>query len=194
MTSNDLAPRIHALQGILAERKKQVFSLENLLKQQKNELGIILDALDICTQAQLYLQSRVEFCLSSVVTKAMSIVFPDPYEFRLNFEINQHDAVSATPVLWKHGEEYDPLFGTGGGVVDVVSFALRVACLVLSGKEDRVLILDEPAKHLSSDLHDRFKEVVDELTEQLSIQFLMVTHSDVFAESNSLVANTGDDL
>ena len=64
---------------------------------------------------------------------------------------------------------------SGGGVVDVSSFALRIATWSLS-KTNNVIILDEPFKHLSNDLQSRAGEILKRLSEKLKLQILMSTH------------------
>jgi DNA repair exonuclease SbcCD ATPase subunit len=69
----------------------------------------------------------------------------------------------------------DILDSTGGGAGDIVSFFLRVALLVISGKR-RLLILDEPFKGVDAERKPIALQVLKELTEDLGIQVICVTH------------------
>ncbi len=72
----------------------------------------------------------------------------------------------------------DPTASVGGGVVDVASFALRLACLLLaSPKRRRLLCLDEPFKHLSENYRPAVRELIEVLAREMDVQFIIVTHS-----------------
>ena len=44
------------------------------------------------------------------------------------------------------------------------------------------IILDEPFKHLSKDLHDRASQMIQNLSKQLGIQFIIVTHEPALSQ------------
>ena len=67
----------------------------------------------------------------------------------------------------------DPLDSNGGGVVDVMSIALRLCCLTLS-ENSRVLMLDEPFGHLRGEARERLGELLAIISEKLNVQILMV--------------------
>ena len=73
--------------------------------------------------------------------------------------------------------EVDPMTASGGGVVDVASFALRLSCLVLSKPPiNRILILDEPFKFLSEDYRERVRILLETLSKEMKTQIILVTH------------------
>lgn len=120
------------------------------------------------TQEQLVLH------IQDVVNTALDTCFPDEYEFNLVFEIKRNKT-EARLVFMKNGFEIDPMEASGGGVVDVASFALRIAAWSL-GKTNNVICLDEPMKFLSRDLQPRAGEILQEISKKLGIQFIMVSH------------------
>ncbi len=66
---------------------------------------------------------------------------------------------------------------SGGGVVDVASFALRLASLMLARPiPRRLIVLDEPFKFLSEGHRGRIREMLLGLADQMKMQFVMVTH------------------
>ena len=72
----------------------------------------------------------------------------------------------------------DPLGSAGGGVIDVAGFALRLAALMLSQPaRRRLLVLDEPFKHLSREYRPAARELLGRLSAELGVQFLVVTHA-----------------
>ena len=119
--------------------------------------------------------------MSELVTLALSGVFPDPYQFKLRFVVRR--GKTEADLLFLRGEqEIDPLSASGGGVVDVAAFALRVALWRLSNGLRPVLILDEPAKFVSASLRENVGKMLKELSGRLGLQIIMITHIQEFAE------------
>ena len=71
-----------------------------------------------------------------------------------------------------------PELSRGGGVVDIVSLALRIAFLQIHKPPiEGPLILDEPAKHVSEDYIYNVGDFLKETSEMFSRQIIMVTHN-----------------
>jgi DNA repair exonuclease SbcCD ATPase subunit len=121
-------------------------------------------------------QQQLEMRITNIVTMALAAVFPDPYEFKLVFN-ERRNQTEADLLLVRDGEELSPVEGAGGGVLDVVSFALRIAVLLMSNHR-RIIILDEPFRHLSADLQPKASEMMKMLSDKLGIQFIMVSHEE----------------
>jgi len=126
-------------------------------------------------------QEQLQYHIEDLVTKALEAVFPDPYAFQLRFTLKR-GKTEAEISLVKDGEAMSPVSSTGGGVIDVAAFALRVALWAL-GNSDNTIILDEPFKHLSAAFQPKAGEMMKELSEQLGLQFIMVTHVRQLEES-----------
>jgi len=122
------------------------------------------------------MQNRVHSKIARIVSKALEAVFPDPYEFRISFE-QKRGRTEAVLSFVREGEEVDPLSSAGGGAVDVASFALRLAALLLSRPaQRRVLILDEPFRFVSAGYRANVAEMLRVLSEELDVQLVLVTH------------------
>jgi DNA repair exonuclease SbcCD ATPase subunit len=135
-------------------------------------------------QAQVFLQkiaqdtqSQLKFQIEDIVNLALETCFPNEYKFQLQFNIarGKTDA-ELVFVSQKTGRPIDPMNASGGGVVDITSFALRIASYVLEQGTDNVIILDEPMKFVSKDLQVRVGDILKTLSEKLNLQILMVTH------------------
>lgn len=123
-------------------------------------------------------QTQAHRHIASVVTKCLCAVFgeDDAYEFRINFE-RKRGRTEAELTFVRDGREMSPRDSSGGGAIDVASFALRLACLVLSQpSQRRLLVLDEPFKHLSRDFRPVMRELLMTLAKEMGVQFLIVTH------------------
>jgi len=119
-------------------------------------------------------QDKIKCHLEDIVQLAIDTCFPGEYDFFIRFEIKR-GRTEAALIFEQNKIEVDPMESSGGGVVDVSSFALRIATWSLS-KTDNVIILDEPFKHLSNDLQSRAGEILKRLSEKLKLQILMSTH------------------
>lgn len=73
------------------------------------------------------------------------------------------------------GVETEDFDACSGGVVNVLSFMLRVVMLSISSRR-RFLVLDEPFPGLSKEYRDNLGEFLKLLAEKLDMQFLIVSH------------------
>lgn len=135
------------------------------------------------SEAQSYVQGAAEAVqnvahqkIASVVSRCLQGVFGDDYEFKITF-VKKRGRTEAELSFVKGGHEIDPLLASGGGVVDVASFALRLACLLLiQPAKRRLLVLDESFKWVSADYIPIVRELLLSLSQELRIQFVLVTH------------------
>ena len=142
----------------------------------KTEVGYHGEARRVIQAVAQSIQQVVHSRIASVVSRCLSSVFDEPYEFRINF-VQKRGRTEAELVFIRNGVEADPMTASGGGVIDVASFALRLACLMLTRPTPRrVIVLDEPFKFLSEEYRGRVREMLLELSELMGIQFIMVTH------------------
>ena len=71
-----------------------------------------------------------------------------------------------------------PELSRGGGVVDIISLALRIAFLeIYKPKIEGPLILDEPAKHVSEEYIFNVADFLKKTSELFNRQIIMVTHN-----------------
>lgn len=119
--------------------------------------------------------SRVE----GIVTEAVRAMLGPAVSFRLDASVKR-GALSVSPrVVYSRGSQKHEcdLRSVGGGVVDVVSFALRVVVLCLYRPAlPRVLVADEPFKHVSESYLPAVAAMVSRLSRSLSFQFVLVSH------------------
>lgn len=124
----------------------------------------------------LSVQQQIHAKIASIVTNCLQVVFEEPYEFEIRFE-QKRGKTSARMLFKRNGVEMDPMTASGGGVVDVACFALRVACVIQHRPKLRpVLFLDEPFKFVSAKYRPRVRSLLESLSKDLGIQFIIVTH------------------
>ena len=168
--TNQLKGKKDQLDSEYKKERKQVRQLKKLTE-------VVEKALALTQIVAQQTQEELEYRISDIVTTALSSVFPDPYEFKVHFEIKR-GKTEAKLVFSRDGEELDPLTASGGGVVDVASFALRLSCYLLQPQNQRVMILDEPFRFVSKEFLPAVSDLIEELSEKLDIQFIIVTHEE----------------
>jgi len=133
-------------------------------------------AQDLAQHVAQAVQQQAHDQIAGVVSRCLSAVFDEPYTFNIHFE-RKRNRTEARLTFERDGTEVDPMTASGGGVVDVASFALRLSCLILNKPPlRRVLIMDEPFKYVSEEYRERIRELLETLADEMDVQFIMVTH------------------
>lgn len=171
----------------LQQKLGEFKSLKQQLVDKNTNLADLDDDLDKLEKAILVVndvgaltQDELTFRISDIVTEALQSVFGDEYFFKIYFEIKR-GKTEAVIKLEKDGNELDLLTGSGGGVCDIVSYALRLACFLITiPQPDKVLLLDEPALGISARYRGLFADFIEAMSDKLGFQFIMVTHSEEY--------------
>lgn len=182
--------RIEKIKNLLNKSKGVKHLISKQLDENKQELKTVNSKIKLLEEAQLFLQTiaqktqqKLKFQIEDVVNIALDTVFPNEYEFEILFNISRGKTDAELVFKDKRsGKRIDPIEASGGGVCDVCSFALRIACYALQNKTDNIIILDEPMKFVSKDLVNRTAEILKTLSDKLDLQILMVTHIPEFID------------
>lgn len=140
---------------------------------------------------------QVEF----MVTQALQFVFGGDLEFKVAIEDKRDRPEAEFFVSSSYGTdlrvETAPQDARGGGVVDVISLALRLALLHAFRPQGNPLqaagtrlggyggpvILDEPAKHVSEEFSPQVAQFLKSFSQSLGRQVIMVSHNQHLADS-----------
>ena len=175
---------INRVKQLFLQSKGMKKQIENNLIQNKTTLDNLNNRIKLLEQAQAFLQkvaqdtqSQLKFQIEDIVNLALETCFPNEYEFQLQFNIARGKTDAELVFLsQKTGRPIDPMNASGGGVVDLTAFALRIASYALEQGVDNVIILDEPFRFISRDLQARAGEILKSLSTKLGLQIVMVTH------------------
>lgn len=152
------------------EKDRKTLVLEELIKEQLR----VEQAREIINLVAQKTQTQLEEYISDVVTSALEIVFNEPYKFHIEF-VQRRNKTEADLFFTKGEHRISPLDASGGGVINVADFALRVGLLMLSTNR-KVLILDEPFNFLHSKVfHQRVANLLEVISKQTGIQIIMIT-------------------
>lgn len=168
--------------GRKMELEDSIEQLIRKVRQDKRRLKRLEKAHAIIKQVGLETQQQLKVHISDITSLALDSVFDEPYKLVLDF-VERRDKTECDILFEKDGSYIDPLTAAGGGVVDLAAFALRIASWAMRTPRTRnTIILDEPFKHLSKDLHDRASQMIQNLSKQLGIQFIIVTHEPALSQ------------
>lgn len=154
-------------------REQEAEALSRAIRRRDAALAA-QEVLQLLAQA---VQQKAHERICHVVSSCLSAVFDDPYQFHIEFE-RKRGRTEAALRFRRRGLEVDPLTASGGGVVDVASFALRVACLVMHRPRlSRVLILDEPFRFVSAQYQEGVRTMLEQISQEMKVQILFITHN-----------------
>lgn len=163
--------------GIDFQIQKDIESIENKLSDNKNNFNLLIDAQVFLQDVAQKTQSKLKLQIEDIVNLALETCFPNEYEFRIDFNVSRGKTEAELIFLSKlTGNKIDPMNASGGGVVDLTSFALRIACYTLQYNINNVIVLDEPFRFISRDLQDKAGQILKSLSQKLGLQIIMVTH------------------
>jgi len=155
---------------IITEGKLDILNRQKLQIEQS---AIIIQTVAQKTQAEL------QFFISDMVDAAISAVFPEnSYNFQCEFVQRRGKTEADLFLADSKGNRIKPADAEGGGLVDIVSFALRVCLWSLTKSSRAVFFVDEGLKFLSRDLLPKAGELIKELSTRLGLQIIMVSHLD----------------
>ncbi len=168
------------LDKLLAQRSEAVSSVKRerlALLEARENLKSSLKAQEVLQGVAQQVQQFAHVRISRVVTRCLESVFGDEaYEFRLAFD-RKRGKTEARAVFVRDGNELS-WRDVGGGVVDLTSFSLRLASLILTRPKLRgLLCLDEPFRMLSVNHSAAVREMLVGLAKEMKIQMVVVTHN-----------------
>lgn len=163
-------------------RKKE--RLQERLKFLKKELAATSRAKLIIQHVALQTQKELEYKISEPVTVALGAINDKDYRAGLEF-IERSNRTEAEFFLYVNDDRetrIDPMTESGGGIVDIASFALRVAMWSIE-KNRPTIVLDEPFRYISSRYRQSASLMLKKLSKALGLQFIIVTHEPALLEN-----------
>lgn len=181
---------VQQIQAFVQERKLQKQVLQKQLDNQssnkqalQNRYDDLVEARRIISEAARSTQLQFQGFVESLVTMAIQTVFPEQqYRFVMEFDLKANRSEINLLVQQGEKEPYRPEDEQGGGLLDVLSFALRVVMWSLEKPRSRpVFVIDEPFRYCGK-LTSLAGNMMKEISQKLGIQIIMVTHEDSLSE------------
>jgi len=169
-----------AAKEFFSKKKEEIKEKIELLQRR---VSVLEEALDVMNATGILAQEEFKAVFERLVTQALQYVFGENYSFEVESTISRGQPEMSMYVVIdgkRHLLKDDEL---GYGVVDVVSFILRLVCWAIKFPRTRnCFIVDEPLRNLDSSRLVLFGEVLNQLSDMLGIQFIFVTHEKQLAE------------
>ncbi len=158
----------------LKENNEKIASIE---KQQE-----LLEKVNILLQkTSQFAREQAKVQVENLVTNCLEYIFENNTQFKIEInEAYKKQNAEFYVITNVDGEEIKtkPTESRGGGVVDIVSLALRISFLQIHRPFiEGPLILDEPAKHVSEEYIFNVANFLKRTSEMFNRQIIMVTHN-----------------
>lgn len=191
---DNLQSKINQLEGKLSLVQEQYNTLIALCESLKKDKNNIAKAIELVNLIQTSTVGKTKEAFESIVTFALQYIYSPEYSF--NFVLDRRGAMGTLDyniVSPKCKTPHDPLDSEAGGILDVVSLALRVALLdIAQPKCDGPIILDESTKHLSAEFLSRASQFLAVVSERFQKQIILVTHQDEYLNYNYNTIKLGE--
>lgn len=171
---NDLEIKHQLLSEQLASAEEELQALRD--KERDHQ-----EAKDIIKAAAAMTQELIGHRLGDLVSLALASIWDDPYELTINF-VPRRDTTECDLLFTRDGQNVNPFDSSGYGAIDIASMALRISYWSVK-KNRNCIIWDEPARQLSSNKHSLASQWLKTVSEQLDIQFIIVSHQDELIDS-----------
>jgi len=157
--------------------KKEIDNLTSDNERRSEDLKYAIESIDFIEKAANHERSLVKDKVESVISDALKEIYGDEYSIKFDYTMKRNKT-SVDIYLVKHtdiGDVVRKQDGIGGGVSDVISLPLKLLVLMALQKNAKVLIADEPGKHMD-DRVDKFGFFLKNVSEKLGIQIIILTH------------------
>lgn len=190
--SQKVKDHLDRLKAVYHQRKGQRDRLLEERKIRAAELEKVKEQVEVLVQTRLVFQVAAEAArerarehIQKLVTSALQSVFGPDISFEVVLEEKRDRPEAEFLVASTYGGTARvanrPEDARGGGVVDIVSLALRAA-LLAGARLEGFIVFDEPAKHVSEQYSRAAAELLKSLAEDMERQVVLVTHNVYLAE------------
>ncbi len=192
---NGLKQSLDRVKAVYHRQRGEESKLLQEKESREKRLAEVKDSVECLEKVRLLLQEaashareqgrkQVEF----MVTQALQFAFGSDLEFKVVVEEKRDRPEAEFYVCSNYGGdarvETPPQDARGGGVVDVISLALRLALLeAFRPPVGGPVILDEPAKHVSEEFSPQVAQFLKSFSQSLGRQVIMVSHNQHLADS-----------
>ncbi|MFR9281335.1 MAG: ATPase [Peptoniphilus lacrimalis] len=189
MNLEELNKKLEQINSKLNIEKGKLQVISQNFENTKKELDKEIKYEDLLTKVILLFQKTATYAreqskrqVEDLVTRCLQFIFETDIEFLIELSEKRSVPNAEFYVRSNYDEGYSiitkPELERGGGVVDIISIALRIAFIqlhkpILQGP----IILDEPGKHVSEDYIFNLGDFLSKSSSLFKRQIIMVTHN-----------------
>lgn len=190
---NELENNVDQLKTFLSRESGKRDRLLEEIKENQKKIEEADKKIDLLEKVNLVFKKSSEFArdqaknqIENLVTNCLQFIFNS----NIRFEIEISESYGKPNAEFYVITEFDdntiktkPEISRGGGIVDIVSLALRISFLQVHNPQiEGPLILDEPAKHVSEEYIYNVAEFLKETSKMFDRQIIMITHNNYLSE------------
>ena len=197
MISNELSKRIRGVQDkfllVRNDRERQLRKLDALEKERDATVMNIdarVEAINfiegVASQERIAVKEKVE----KLITDCLHEVYDDSYSVEFDYGVKGNKTSVEISMVRRCADGMvvkRQIDGFGGGVADTIALPLKLIVLLNDGECDKVLVTDEPGKHLDTTRVAKFAKFVQTISHKLGVQIIMSSHWDVMAKYSDAV-------
>lgn len=184
--SADLRTARDKVNGQLAKRElleKQREAAVQKKVEAENQLGVFGMVQVLLQKTSDYARQQVKTRIEDVVSEALNVVFGGSHKFLIDLSLRGNQPI--TEYYLNDGSTLTKLekpdYDRGGGKVDIIALALRLAVGEMEGI-DGPLFLDEVGKHVSKEYAPAVAYFLKEYSANFGRQIILITHNADLAE------------
>jgi predicted ATP-dependent endonuclease of OLD family len=134
-------------------------------------------------------QSKMLFEIEKFANLAFEIVFDGKYRVEIKQGKRADKSIIEFVLIDNRGNEVSPKNNVGVGAIDIFSFSMLISMWLLKNdsRKSKTFLLDEPFAHLSKKYQSKVSELLNKLSKELGIQFIIVSHQKGLIESANKV-------
>lgn len=183
MEFTDIENKLNTIKVKKQSNEELLNSRKQRLDEIKVEMETVLKSQVISQNIAAEVQSQLSIKIDKIVNLGLQTLFGNEYTFKLEYVPARGKTEVEFNLYNKDGKLIDPMLQSGGGLVDAMTFCLRIAVYNIS-HVDNVICFDEAMKFLSKGFREKASELIHTLSEKISIQFIEVTHIEEFMNNS----------
>lgn len=186
-----IGQRIQQQEANLKERKlhnkiltERINKLSIDREKINSQLSVVKTAFNFVQNVSMNRRNTIKNKIETVLTESVMSIFGDNYKVALNYEIKNNRSFCEITIVKQTecGEVVRTIEGHGGSVADVLAVPLRMLMIIFSKEVEKVLVLDEAYKHVSTKNIELVGRFLKDISEKLQLQIIMCSHHEVLKE------------
>lgn len=179
-TTRDKVNGYKAKRELLEKQREAAVKAKN---EAESKLGVFGMVQILLQKTSDYARQQVKTRIEDIVSEALNVVFGGNHKFIIDLTLRGNQPVAEyylndDSVLTKLEK---PDYDRGGGKVDIIALALRLAVGEMEGV-DGPLFLDEVGKHVSKEYAPSVAYFLKEYSATFGRQIILITHNADLAE------------